>query len=665
MERDIRDSDLYRESEALYRSLWHPGASLISDAVDLEVAPDGGRATFAGIVADATGKRQSRICVIDFVSRELGVLTGGPHTDRLPKFSPDGRQVAFLSDRHTQGDFQLHFIDLHDQVVRLAPRVDGWVEYLQWSPDGQRILLGVAGHGADVSGGQGAVTTNRPTDDTAAWIPTVEGADSSHQWRRVWIYECRSNEIYRSTVADINVWEAVWCESRQVAAVISDGPEEGLWYRARVCIIDLDTGTLRELFNPDYQVGWPSSSPLGKHVAFVQGVCSDRWVVAGDLFVVDMATTTVRRIDTAGIDITHTEWRSDQDLLVAGQRRFETVVGIYTTTDATFTEIWCSRDITTSGFCPKVSGIGEAGDFALISESFTRSPEVAVVRAGHYRTIRSFDVGYAKHAEIVESVQCLEWTAPDGLRVEGWLLLPRAASDGPLPLVMHIHGGPVGQSRPRWLGRAGAAILMLLNRGYAVFMPNPRGSFGGGQAYARRVLGDMGGTDTYDLLSGIDHLVARRIADPQRLGVTGISYGGYMTAWLITQDKRFAAAVSVAPATNHVTSHLLSNIPYFVELFLADTYGNRGGKYFTRSPIMHAKNVRTPTLNICGARDRCTPPEEAVQVHNALVENGVPSVLVTYPEEGHGIRGFPASIDYAARLVSWVETHMPAHPAHA
>jgi dipeptidyl aminopeptidase/acylaminoacyl peptidase len=162
------------------------------------------------------------------------------------------------------------------------------------------------------------------------------------------------------------------------------------------------------------------------------------------------------------------------------------------------------------------------------------------------------------------------------------------------------------------------------------------------------------------LLSGVDYLVDHGLADPKRLGVTGGSYGGYMTAWLITQDSRFAAAIAVAPITNHVTEHLISNIPHFVPLFLADDYDNPGGKYFQRSPVLHARNVTTPTLNICGALDRCTPPGEAMQFHNALLEHGVKSMLVTYPDEGHGIRKFPAAIDYAARVVAWFAEHMPA-----
>src|SRR6202030_2797322 len=122
-------------------------------------------------------------------------------------------------------------------------------------------------------------------------------------------------------------------------------------------------------------------------------------------------------------------------------------------------------------------------------------------------------------------------------------------------------------------------------------------------------------------------LVKRDIADPERLGVMGVSYGGFMSAWLITQDPRFCAAIPVAPLTNHVTEHLLSNIPHFEALFLADRWNNPDGSYFKRSPIMHAHKAKTPALNICGALDRSAPPAEAAQFHSALLENGVKSVL--------------------------------------
>jgi dipeptidyl aminopeptidase/acylaminoacyl peptidase len=206
-------------------------------------------------------------------------------------------------------------------------------------------------------------------------------------------------------------------------------------------------------------------------------------------------------------------------------------------------------------------------------------------------------------------------------------------------------------------------MLLLLKRGYAFFLPNPRGSSGRGQAFAERIVGDIGGADTHDLLSGVDHLTGTGVADRLRLGVIGASYGGYMASWLVTQDARFASGIAVAPSTNLVSKYLASTIPQFVSLFFGDTYTNVTGKFLARSPIMYAEKVKTPMLSICGALDRTSPSLEALQFHRALLMNRSRSVLVTYPEEGHGIRKFPALIDYTARVVSWFEHHLGALPA--
>ena len=655
MQRDIRDTALYRETEALYRTFRRPGSGLIADAA--EISAHGGRVVFTGTLVDSANEAVSRICLTDLASGDTRVLTFGPNTDRAPKLSPDGRHIAFLSDRRKPGDFQLYLLDAETGECRATPPVDGWVEYLHWSPNARRILLGVAGHGADLAGAQGAATTKTAEHDLPAWLPTVDTGTEGYRWRRAWVYDLEENRVSQFSPADCNLWEAAWCGNDAITAIVSPGPSEGLWYTARLAVIATEDGATRDVFTPRDQLGWPSGSPSGRHIAVVEALCSDRWIVAGDLRVIDTRSGSVRKVATKGIDITHTEWRSDRHLLLAGHRGFETVIALYDIEEGELEEVWRSEEVTTSGFYTTVAGFGEPGDCALVGEGFKRAPEIAVIRRGRYQAIRSFDPGAGEALSVLGSVETVKWPAPDGLEIQGLLLRPTGRA--PHPVILNVHGGPVWHYRPFWLGRRSIGTLMLLKRGFAVFLPNPRGSTGRGQAFVRPVLGDMGGADTHDYLSGLDHLTERGIADPVRLGVTGGSYGGYMTAWLITQDPRFAAAVAVSPVTNQVTEHLISNIPHFVSLFLDDNYTNPGGKYFDRSPIMYAHKARTPTLSTCGVFDRCTPPEEAVQFHNALLENGVKSVLVTYPQEGHGVRKWPATVDFAARMVGWFEEHIP------
>jgi dipeptidyl aminopeptidase/acylaminoacyl peptidase len=658
MGRDLRETDTYRQAEALCRAVRSPGTGQISEAAEIHAAPDGRRAVFSGTLFDKLeGAPGTRICLVELTTGDTRVLTYGPNTDRLAKFSPDGTWIAFLSDRHRAGDFQLYLLEPASGAARAAPAVNGWVEYLQWSPDGAHILLGVAGHGADIAGGQGAISSKQIRGTMPSWMPAVKTADESYLWRRLWVYCVADQSVRQLGSTEHNVWEAAWCGTNTVAAVVSPGPGEGLWYSARVRLLDINAGGSREIYSPRDQVGIPAGSPSGQQLAVVEAVCSDRWLVAGDLRIIDTSGSRVQSIDTWGVNVTTIEWRSECKLLLAGIRGPETVVGICDLASGKFTEIWSSQDVSTAGYSINISGLNDDGDCVLIGEGFTRAPEVAFIRGGEYRCLRSFDLDTARNLSAVGQVRSLQWNAPDGLSIQGWLLEPRAA--GPHPVVMLAHGGPVYHWRPIWLGRPrGIPQLMLIQRGFAIFLPNPRGSSGRGQDFARHVVGDMGGADTYDCLSGLDYLVGQEIADPKRLGVMGVSYGGFMTAWLITQDPRFAAAVAVSPVTNQVTQHLISNIPDFVRLFLADEYINAGGKYFQRSPVMHAHKVKTPTLNICGALDRCTPPEEAVQFHNALLENGAKSVLVTYPEEGHGVRSYPAVIDYATRVTDWFCEHV-------
>lgn len=657
MKIDIRDTALFKEATAMFAAARQPGTGKICDAAEIAVSPDGKQVIFSGVMMETSeGLPKTRICRLDTAGGDIRVMTFGPNADRSAKFSPDGKRIAFLSDRRKAGDFQLYLLDPASGAASSTPTIDGWVEYLHWSPDGTRILLGVAGHGADISGGQGAIASKQVETAAPSWTPDVQTGEESFRWRSAFVYDLASNSARQVNPDNLNIWEANWCGKDAIGAVASPGPGEGLWYDATLHVIDIETRESREVYKPGDQLGWPSASPSGKRLAIAESFCSDRWLVAGDLRIVDTETGDVRKVDTDNIDVTYTEWRSDDTLLISGQRAFEAVVALYDAKSNSCKVVWSSEEITTGGRFVQVAGFGDQGDCALLGETFTRAPEIAVIRDGAYQPVKSLEIGFAEELKDITAEQVV-WTASDGLEIHGYILKPKGS--GPFPVILHVHGGPVWHWRQNWLGRSLALpFVMLLKRGFAIFYPNPRGSSGRGQEFTRGVFGDLNGADTYDYLSGLDALVERGIADPKRLGVTGGSYGGNMSSWLITQDPRFAAAVPVAPHNNQVTERLVSNIPHFMDMILQDSYTNTEGKYYTRSPIMFAQNVKTPTLNIAGLLDKCTPPEEAVQFHNALLINGTKSVLVIYPEEGHGIRSLPAAADYSARLVDWFEQHL-------
>jgi dipeptidyl aminopeptidase/acylaminoacyl peptidase len=354
------------------------------------------------------------------------------------------------------------------------------------------------------------------------------------------------------------------------------------------------------------------------------------------------------------VDVTDLEWGGPDRLLYAGVREPETVVGSWSPGTGAAVEEWAASE-TCGGFYPEASPL-PGGGFVAVLNSYRRYPEIAVVRDGAERTVVPFDhPGAAWLRERGGEVEAVRWRAPDGWEIGG--LLCRPPGPGPHPLVLHVHGGPVLAFRNRWqLGYP--LVPLLVSRGYAVLSANPRGSTGRGREFVDAVVGDMGGRDADDLLAGVDAMVAAGVADPDRLAVTGHSYGGYMSCWLVGRTDRFRAAVAQASVTDWYTQHHASDLGVFDNLFLGGTPYSAGGPHFSRSPVALADRVRTPVLLTAGAEDRGVPPIQSLEFHRALREQGVPTGLAIYPGEGHVPRGQRALLDLHARMVAWFDHYL-------
>jgi dipeptidyl aminopeptidase/acylaminoacyl peptidase len=651
MDADVRETALYREVEDLYRRLHEP-FGVAAAAQDLTAAPDGSRVAFTGprhesVDADPV----SRICVADLATGTVEDVTAGPGDDRYPRWSPDGTTIAFLSDRRHRGRFGLFLLEagrLGEAVA--APDLDGSVEWVEWSPDGTSLLLGVAGAGAEKSGveGSGRVETG---EERPGWLPQVLTDDESALWRRAWPYDVATRALAPLSRDGLNVWEAAWCGNGTVAAIVSESPGEDAWYDAPLALVDVHTGreTVVHRAKGGRQLGWPAATPDGARLAVVEAACSDRWVVAGDVLVVENGT--VSTVDTADVDVSWLAWRDATTLMYAGERGLDLVVGEVDVTTGTGRELWAGD--ASSGW--KARGALVPGGVAIELDGWTSGARLAVVADGTERTVHTFATGRMDPPGTEERVT---WTAPDGLEIQG--LLYRPPGEPPYATVLYVHGGPIGREFTRSPARH-RFVTMLLAHGYAVLVPNVRGSSGRGQEYAELVVGDMGGDETRDHLVGLETLVSQGIADPARIGVMGGSHGGFMSAWLVTQaPERFAAAVSISPVIDWRSQHFTSNIAHFDAVFVGAL---DDGIRDARSPVLHAGAVRTPTFLTAGTDDRCTPPGQAIEFHQALRDRGVPTACAIYPGEGHGVRRHPAVLDWLTRIVGWFEQWMPPAPA--
>ncbi|WP_211192442.1 S9 family peptidase [Actinoplanes sp. TBRC 11911] len=640
---------MHQTVEKQLRALFEPAFGRPSAIRDVHVSADGRQVVVtADVWEELEGRPRSVVhTVVDGTLRPLADRAYGA------RISPDGNSTAFLSDRERPGEFQL-FIQGEP-----APPVPGTIEYAYWSPDSRKLLLGVAGVGAELPSAQGSGTLGHQASTLPSWYPRTEyGSAADHAWRSLWTYEPGTGELTRVSREGLNCWEANWAGPDAIVAITSRTPDEDAWYSAELSHVDLVTQKVRTLLTSTVQLGLPSGSPDGRQVAVVQAVCSDRWVVAGDLLVVDTGTAAARHVNTNGTDVTRTGWIDSERLGFAGVRRLDSAAGVIDVLDGKVHEVVATPNNCGGNAIYPDAAFTSDGRVVTIQDSYGKPPQIVMSGPDGHQILASIAHAGTDHwASMSGHATRVEWNARDGQEIDGMLFLP--SGDGPHPLILHVHGGPIWSLRDYWSARY-PWISMLVARGYAVLTPNPRGSTGYGQAFAAGVVGDMGGADAQDCLSGIDAMVERGIADPARIGVIGASYGGYMASWLITQDTRFAAAVSIDPITDWYSWLYTSNVAGLGVRLLNGDPEVPGSQVFSRSPLVHASKTRAACLNIAGGQDRSTPPGQAEEFHHALVFHGVPSALVIYPEEGHGVRAFPAVTDFLSRIIDWFEKYLPA-----
>jgi dipeptidyl aminopeptidase/acylaminoacyl peptidase len=449
------------------------------------------------------------------------------------------------------------------------------------------------------------------------------------------------------------VWELDWRGGSTAAAIVSDDPTESAWYGARVALLDLSARSATTVHRPEWQVAAPRLAPDGAAVCFVEGFCSDRGVLAGTVTVAG-GSPEARRLPLE-TDVSWLEWRDAESLWYAGWHGMGTSCGSLSL-DGSANELFSGPETVGVRYQPRIAVSADGRVIAAVRESSDEPPEVAVLEDGAWRTISALNADVV--AEIVRpDWEEVSWTARDGLEIEGLLARPPERTGEALPLVVVVHGGPTGAWSHQFAPYAGTTLL-LAEAGYAVLLPNPRGSIGRGQDFARANLGDMGGEDLQDILAGIDSLVEAEIADGERLAITGGSYGGFMAAWAATQTDRFAASIPMACVSHWLSFHLTTNIGRFDELFLDADPFDPVGEYAARSPVFHARKCRTPTLVMHGEIDLCTPLGQAQELYQALVEAGVEAELVVYPREGHGWVEWDHQIDTWNRVRSWLDRHL-------
>ena len=264
MQRDIRDTDRFRGIEQQYRNWLLPGQQVVAELTDAIACPKGQAIAATGVICDElSGTPQTRLIEVALHDRRISILTRGPHSDKTPRWSPDGATIAFLSNRDNPAVFKLYLLDRHSSLERPAAKIDGYVEYHHWSADGRQLLVGVAGLGADLPGALGGFSLATADPSRPEWTPELDTGVAAEGWRSLWLYDLATDTARQVSPAGVNIWESTWCGREAFVAICSDTPDEGAWYTADVRHFSLAGGAARTLFVPKDHLGWISASPNG------------------------------------------------------------------------------------------------------------------------------------------------------------------------------------------------------------------------------------------------------------------------------------------------------------------------------------------------------------------------------------------------------------------
>jgi dipeptidyl aminopeptidase/acylaminoacyl peptidase len=595
---------------------------------------------------DVGASYESRIWRVSLDGGEAEQLTFGPRTDAMPRWSPTEDLLVFASEAPVAGRMSLFALRPGVDPTQLGT-IEGSVQDAAWSSDGSSVLALAVDEGGFGAATDGAVRLrwSEPGPDPHVFRP-------DQGWRRLLRVDARNGATEEVGPEGMAVWEFDLLDASRAVALASDDPSERGWYRARLVLLDLETRTAQDLWIPDRQLQGPVADPSGRRVAVLEGWSSDRGLVAGDIRIVDLASGERLTFDPGISDITSIGWLDPDTLWFAGWEGFGSRFGAVGIDGGVR---WTSSDdgiVGPNSFHARVTPIVGEEALVAIREAVARPPEL-VRRAGgaegSWTILTGFNDGIPDEPDGYPEVRELEWRGAGGLPIRGLLLLP--SGEPPFPTVVMIHGGPT------WAWKHGfdpGYSLPLAAAGFAVFLPNYRGSTGRGQEFTRLNVGDPAGAEFEDILLGVDHCVSLGVAVPGRIGVTGASYGGYLTGWAVCTTDRFAAGVMVSGIVDNLSCHLTCNHAF--EEFICGGDHRDPEKlelFMRRSPITYVAGAKTPTLILHGSEDQCTPLGQAEELYQGLVLNATPTELVVYPREGHGFREREHAADAQRRTIEW------------
>jgi dipeptidyl aminopeptidase/acylaminoacyl peptidase len=621
-----------------------PEASLnLRNISDLQFSPDGSRLAFV-VTEPAKGERRARhVWIYEKQSGGIRQFTFSAKSEFLPRWSPDGKQLAFLSDRDEQQ--QVYAMPTAGGEATALTKGKRAVRNFAWSPNGKHIAFLAPDAKTEAE-------EKKEKDKDDARI-----VDKEDRHGRLWLLTLDTGEANALTAPKWDIREAVWLPSG-VGLILSatDHPESDQ-NTERIFSFRLSDASAgdRKSADPMTQVLAPRGpfgniriAADGKRMAFVG--CREDGPSPHDLILARPGEKATQNLSGASVDrpVFDFRWTKDGGLLALVED------GVHTKFVA-FSMEGALKDVPAMPANPNAFSVSDSGEVAFAGQTAMAPQELWLWdQKGAPKQISHLNDSWKQYT--LSAPEFYKYRSFDGQEIEAALLKPIGSdAKSKLPLIALIHGGPTGA----WQDSIETWGQLLAARGYAVFYPNIRGSSGYGEKFIEMNRGDWGGGDYRDVMAGVDDLVARGVADPDKLAIGGWSYGGYMSEWAITQTTRFKAAVSGAGLSNLISEYGTEQGPSYDEWFYGLPYEpERIAGFLNSSPFVHLKNVKTPTLILQGDADPVDPPGQSQELYRGLKRYGVETELVMYPREPHGFHEEKHLLDRLNRILTWYDKHL-------